>query len=144
NDALRAAREVLRDLPVVDAAAGNAVEQLRKADPIVMLAVGQKALQLARQALPDRPTVYCIVLGPQAVATRTVTGVRLEVSPVFQLERIKQVHPSVKRVGTLYDPRTSGAFMEEAVRAAGRLGLTLVSKPVNEIKEVPAALSEIA
>jgi putative ABC transport system substrate-binding protein len=66
------------------------------------------------------------------------------VAPTAQLERLRQVAPSVKRLGLIYDPRTSGAFVEEAQKAAGRFGLTLVTKPVSDAKGVPEALTEIA
>jgi putative tryptophan/tyrosine transport system substrate-binding protein len=144
KEAMSAAREVIGSAPVIDPGAGDAADQIKRADPAVILAVGQKALQLARGAMPSTPIVYCMVLGSGATASRTVTGVRLEVAPTSQLEQLKQVNPSAKRVGVIYDPRASGAFMEEAVKAAGRFGLTLVSKPVNDAKEVRAALSDIA
>jgi putative ABC transport system substrate-binding protein len=54
------------------------------------------------------------------------------------------VHAAAKRVGVIYDPRTSAAFMEDAVKAAGALGVTLVARPVSDAREVRTALSEIA
>jgi putative tryptophan/tyrosine transport system substrate-binding protein len=144
KEALGAAREVLHDATIVDPSAGDAADQLKRADAAVILAVGQKALQLARQVSPNVPTVFCMVLGGAAAPGRTVTGVKLEVAPQAQLDLLKQVSPAVKRVGVIYEPRASGPMMEEAVKAAGRLGLTLVSKPVGDAKEVRAALAEIA
>ncbi len=144
KEALGAAREVLHDATIVDPSAGDAADQLKRADAAVILAVGQKALQLARQVSPQVPTVFCMVLGGAAATGRTITGVKLEVAPQAQLDLLKQVSPSVKRVGVIYEPRASGALMEEAVKAAGRLGLTLVSKPVGDAKEVRPALAEIA
>jgi putative ABC transport system substrate-binding protein len=144
SEALVAAREVVRNLPVIDQNAGDAVEQLKKAEPAAVLAVGQRAVQLAKEALPQTPIVFCVAYGPQVIASRSVTGVKLEVAPTAQLERLRQVAPSVKRLGLIYDPRTSGAFVEEALKAAGRVGLTLVVKPVNDAKRVPEALSEVA
>jgi putative tryptophan/tyrosine transport system substrate-binding protein len=144
KEALGAAREVLHDATIVDPSAADAADQLKRADAAVILAVGQKALQLARQAAPNVPTVFCMVLGSAAAPGRTVTGVKLEVAPQTQLDLLKQVSPAVKRVGVIYEPRASGPMMEEAVKAAGRLGLTLVSKPVGDAKEVRAALGEIA
>src|SRR4051812_24933515 len=66
RDALGGAREVLHDPPVVDPSAGDAAEQVRRLDPTVVLAVGQKALQLVRSALPATNVVYCMVLGSVA------------------------------------------------------------------------------
>ena len=144
REALGAAKELLKDAPVLDSNAGDLADQLKRADPTVVLAIGQKALQMAKSATPNLPIVYCMVLGAGASASRTVTGVKLEVAAGGQLEQLRQVNPGAKRVGVIYEPRTSGAFMEDAVKAAGRLGLTLVSKPVSEAKEVRQALSDIA
>jgi putative ABC transport system substrate-binding protein len=143
REALAASREIVHNSPVLDTNAADAPEQLRRADPAVVLAIGQKALQVAKSTMPDRPIVFCMVLGSGA-ATRSVTGLRLEVPPATQLESFKQVHPSARRVGVIYDPRASGAFIEEAVKAAGRLGVTLVARPVGDAKEVRGALAEIA
>jgi putative ABC transport system substrate-binding protein len=144
KDALVAAREVAPSVPVVDVGAGDAADQLQRLDPAVVLAIGQKALQVARAATPERPIVFAMVLGAGAAPSRTVTGVRLEVPANVQLEQLRHVAPSVKRIGVIYNPKTSGAFIEEALKAAGRVGLTLVSRPVTDPKEVRPALSDIA
>jgi putative ABC transport system substrate-binding protein len=144
KEALTAAREVAHDVAVIEPGAGDAADQLKRADPAVVLAIGQKALQLAKASVPEKPIVFCMVLGSAAAASRSVTGVKLEVSPAQQLEQLKQVHPGVKRLGVIYDPRASGPYLEEALKAAGRLGLTLVSKPVGDAREVRSALGEIA
>jgi putative ABC transport system substrate-binding protein len=143
REAMGAAKELLSTAKILDPNAADLAEQLKHAEPAVVLAVGQKALQAAKSAAPNVPTVYCMVLGA-ASASRTVTGVGLEVAPLGQLEQLKQVAPSAKRIGVIYEARASGAFIEEASKAAGRLGLTLVLKPVSDAKEVRGALSEIA
>ena len=144
REALEAARQVVPTAAVVDSNAGDAATQLRRADPGVILAVGQRALQVARAAAPGTPTVFCMVLGGAAAASRTVTGVKLEVAPATQLALMKQVDSHAKRVGVIYEPRASAAFLEDAVKAAGSLGLTLVARPVGDAREVRSALAEIA
>jgi putative ABC transport system substrate-binding protein len=145
KDAIAGAREIAREATLVDLAAADAADQVKRADPSVVLAVGQKALALARAAAGEKPVVFCMVLGSAAAASgRNLTGVRLEVAPQIQLEHIRMVAPTVKRIGVIYEPRASGAYLEEALKAAGRLGLTLVTKPVNDAKEVRSALNDIA
>jgi putative ABC transport system substrate-binding protein len=144
REALGTAREVLHNPPVIDSDATDAVEQIRRADPAVVLAIGQKALQAAKLAVPQRPIIFCMVLGSTATATRSITGLRLEVPPSVQLEQFKEVHPGAHRVGVIYDPHNSAGFMQDAVKSAGRLGVTLVSKPISQAREVRGALGEIA
>jgi putative ABC transport system substrate-binding protein len=144
REALGGAREVLHDPPLVEPSAGDAAEQLKRLDPTVVLAVGQKALQLAASSLPSTSVVYCMVLGSAATSSRTATGVRLEVPPAVQLEQLRLVHPGARRIGVIYQPHVSGAFLEEAMKSSGRLGITLISRPVQDAKEVRTAISEIA
>jgi len=144
REALGSAKEVLRSAVVVDPAAGDAADQLHKADPSVILVVGQKALQLAKTAAPSTPIVFCMVLGAGAAPSRTVTGVKLEVAASAQLQQMKQVHPGAKRLGVIYDPKTSASFVEDAVKSAGAHGFTVVARPVTDPREVRGALADIA
>jgi putative tryptophan/tyrosine transport system substrate-binding protein len=145
REAMTGAREVLGgSATVVDVAAPDAAAQLQKAQPTVVLAVGQKALDLAKAESANVATVFCMVMGSSNLHSRTVTGVRLEVSPAQQLEQLKLVHPRARRVGVIYEPHGSGALVDEAVKAAGRLGLTLVARSVPDAKGVRPALLEIA
>jgi len=142
REAIGAVRQVAKDVRLIDPGAADAADQVKKADPAVLLVVGQKALQLAHAAAPSTPTVFCMVMA--AAPSRTVTGVKLEVAPSVQLQMMKQVDPSAKKVGVIYEPKASGGFLEEAIKAAGSLGLTLVAKPVADAREVRSALAEIA
>jgi putative ABC transport system substrate-binding protein len=144
KDALAGAHEVLRDAATVDASAADAAEQLKRLDPAAVLAVGQKALQTVRAASASTPVVYCLVLGNAMAPSRASTGVRLEVAPALQLEQLKQVHPGAHRIGVIYQSQVSGAFLEEAVKVSGRLGLTLITRPVQDAREVRTAVAEIA
>jgi putative ABC transport system substrate-binding protein len=144
KDALAGAHDVLRDAATVDASAADAAEQLKRLEPAAILAVGQKALQTARAAAPSTPVIYCMVIGNGIAPSRTITGVRLEVAPALQLEQLKQVNPGAHRIGVIYQSQVSAAFLEEAVQASGRLGLTLITRPVQDAKEVRTAVAEIA
>jgi putative ABC transport system substrate-binding protein len=142
REATSAVKEIAAAAQILDPEAADFAERLKRADPAVVIAVGQKALQAVRGAAPQLPTVYCMVLG--ASGSRTVTGVGLEVAPSLQLEELKQVAPVAKRIGVIYEARTSSAFIEDASRAAAKLGLTLVLKPVSDAKAVRGALAEMA
>jgi putative ABC transport system substrate-binding protein len=145
KEAMAAARDLLgSSVPMVEVAAPDAGAQLAAKQPAVILAVGQKALDVAKASAANVPTIFCMVLGSAGLQSRTVTGVRLEVPPQMELEQLRQVAPGAKRVGLIYEPKASGALVEEAVKAAGRLGLALVTKPVTDAKGVRPALLEIA
>jgi putative ABC transport system substrate-binding protein len=79
-----------------------------------------------------------------ALGSRNVTGVKLEVAPATQLGLIHQLDGQAKRVGVIYEPKASGAFLEEALKTAGSLGLTLVARPVTDARDVRPAMEAIS
>jgi putative ABC transport system substrate-binding protein len=142
KEAIDAARSVAPDASFADESSPDAANQLKHAD--VVLAVGQKALELARAGAADKPIVYAMVLASQAQASRTVTGVALEVPPFAQFAQWKQMKFDATRVGVIYNPKESAAYVDEAGKAAGALGLTLISRQVTEAKDVRNALNDLA
>lgn len=143
REAVTAAREVLPSAPLVDLASGDIGPQLLGHSPAVILAVGQKALASAQSAAPETPIVYCLVLGSAAVSSKTITGVRLEVSATDQLTLLKQTHPGLKRVGVFYDPRTWTEYIADANKVAGSLGLSVVARPISDGKQVRSMIGEV-
>ncbi len=144
QEAVVAARGVNRDLAEVDAAAGDALEQVKRHNPNVVLAVGQEAVKLAQSGLTNLPVVYCMVLERNVTPSSTITGVPLEVSARDQLARFKELNPNGKRIGIIFDPKASGAFVSDAKRAADALGLDLIAKTVNDPRDIRTALETIA
>lgn len=141
REALDAARDTLREATVVDLSEPDAAAKAGKA--VVILAIGQRAAQLAQSSAPSVPIVTCMVLGG-ATGSRNVTGLRMEVSPDAQLGSFRRVHANMKRVGVIYQPRASAAYLAEAERIAGGLGITLTARPVNDAREVRSAITELA
>jgi len=143
REAVTSAREVLPSAPLVDLASGEVAAQIAQHAPAVILAVGQKALASAQSAAAETPIVYCLVLGSAAVSSKTVTGVRLEVSAADQLSLLKQVHPGLKRVGVFYDSRNWSEYIADAHKAAAQLGMTVVARPISDGKQVRSMIGEI-
>lgn len=142
REALEAAQEALREAAVIDLGAADAAARVQKA--AVILAIGQRAVQLAMASAPSVPVVTCMVLGGAVTGSRTLTGLRLEVSPDVQLGAFRRVHAGLKRLGVIYQPKVSGDYVAEAERAAGGLGISLVTRPVADARAVRSALPELA
>lgn len=143
REALNAAKTALQNPPVLELAAADFGAQLQSAAPAVVLAIGQRAIQAVIGSQPQLPVVYCMVPGGAAPTARTVTGVRLEVQPEQQLALLRRVHPDVKRIGVLYDPRSFGSFVAEASKAAGAAGISLVLRPVGDGMAVRTLLGQL-
>jgi len=142
REAMSAAKEILKDSPVMEVSAPDLQQQLALNKSEVVLAIGQKALLAAQQA--GATVVFCMVLGPSAVAAKTVTGLRLEVSPEVQLDSFRRIHPAAQRLGVIYDARTWSGYLKEATQAASTRGVTLVTRSVSGAREVRSALNDIA
>ena len=116
--------------------------KIRDSDATLLLAVGVKAAQIAKQEIADIPVVFCMVLDPAKLGLKApnMTGIRLEVPVNRQFSAMRSVLPSLKRIGVLYDPEKTGHLVDEARLLAKSIGLELVVKQVNTEKEVPPAL----
>jgi ABC-type uncharacterized transport system substrate-binding protein len=132
----RAASLISADLDEADVA-----DRVRKDNPELILAVGMDALEKVR-SISDVPVVYLMVLNPRPLIqdNRSITGVSMYIQPEKQLDVFRQVLPHASRVGILYDPAKSGAFVRKAQRMAEAAGLELVTKKVQSSRDAATAL----
>jgi putative ABC transport system substrate-binding protein len=142
KEAIEAARKTAPDFSHAEIDSADAAEQLRHAD--VVLAVGARALTMARTVAPETPIVYAMVPAADATPAKNITGVALEVPPFAQFASWKQIRFDGDRVGVIYDPRTSAAALADASKAAAALGITLVARPAVDAAAVQAALVDLA
>jgi len=113
-------------------------QQLRHAD--VILAVGTRALTLARTVAPETPVVYAMVPAADVQAGKGVTGVSLEVPAYAVLAQWKQLRYDGTRIGLVHDKATPVA---DAAKAAAALGMTLTVRAVDGAAAVDAAVAEL-
>jgi putative ABC transport system substrate-binding protein len=115
---------------------------LRGAPPDVILAVGLKAALAAKLELVDTPTVFCLVLNPEAhgLPAPNMTGILMRIAPGSQLASIQTLAPRARQIGLLYDNDRTGDFVDEARRVARKSELELITVPVHSSTEVPGAL----
>jgi ABC-type uncharacterized transport system substrate-binding protein len=142
KDSLEGVRQTAPDFSFADVESPDSPEQLRHAD--VVLAVGARALTMARAVVPDKPVVYAMVPAGEALPSRAITGVTLEVPAFPQFAVWKQIRYDGQRVGVIYDPKVSAPSLNDASKAATALSLTLVIRPASDGAQVRAALVELA
>ena len=141
KEAIAAARQVGPEFSFADEDSNDAAEQLRHAD--VVLAIGVRALVMARTVAPDKPVVYAMVPAAEALPSKTVTGVAWEVPAYAQFAEWKQLRFDGLRVGVLYHPKSSAASLADATKAAAALGLTLVARPLSDSAKLSETLAEL-
>jgi putative ABC transport system substrate-binding protein len=117
-------------------------EKIQKSPPLLVLAMGPLAAQMAKEKLADLPVLYCMVSNPRryGLSGDNIAGISLDVPGEIQFALYKTIVPTLKTVGVIYDPLKSGQLVEEAKGAAAKLGLKLLTVSVNSHKKVPGAL----
>ncbi len=117
---------------------GDISKRLSDLDPDMILAIGTDALSRA-QAVRDLPVLYAMVIPSEfpGPLRRNISGVSMYIPPERYLEVMGDIVPSARRVGVIYDPRYSEAFVREAVRAAEERGIQLVLRKAERSSDVP-------
>jgi putative ABC transport system substrate-binding protein len=140
KETIDAARQTAPSFSFADLESADAAEQLRHAD--VVLAVGTRALTMARTVAPEKPIVYAMVPAADAQPGKGVTGIALEVPAYAELAQWKQLRWDGQRIAFVYD-KAVPALAADANRAATALGLSLTARAV-DAAHVAAAVDELA
>ncbi|GFO63509.1 ABC transporter substrate-binding protein [Geomonas paludis] len=110
----------------------------REEHPKLIVAVGDRALELA-QKQHATPVVYMMALN--AKPRRLAGGVTMLLDPGKYLSVLEEM--GCERVGVLYDPARSGAYVKRALGMAARSRIKLVLREVHAAKETPAMLASL-
>jgi len=114
---------------------------VREEQPRLVIVVGDQALKEARK-LRRVPVVFTMALDiNEKTLGDNVTGVSMNVSADNYLRLFKKLQ--LQRIGVLYDPHRSGAYLARARKAASGSGIELVAIEVHSPREVPAALARL-
>lgn len=116
----------------------------------LVLAIGTKAAQVAKRST-RAPVIFCAVANPVEsglVASfessgGNIAGVVLDPDPKDVFASLKELLPSVGKIGVLYDPKKSATAVERARRAASELKIELVTRAVDDAEKLPDALGEL-
>lgn len=110
----------------------------------VMLAIGQDAARLVVDAKGQASAIYALVPNPEKLgAGEAARAVPMFVSPAQQLALLRELLPSAKRLGVLFDPSASGPLVAELERAAKGGGAALVKQEVKDRTQVANGLREL-
>ena len=123
------------------------LQQIETKDkPDLIFAVGVFALQAVAKDPPKTPVVFSMVQNPPSVlkGNANITGASMNVPVERSLAALKQLNPSFKRVGTIYNEASTGFLIEEAKAAARKLELELVVKSVDSERDAIRAIEELA
>jgi ABC-type uncharacterized transport system substrate-binding protein len=125
-----------------DRAEGLRVLEGLKGRPVVLVAVGPLAAQLAHEVLPETPLVFCMVPDPEKMglaAAPGVAGVAFRIPVRNQLAAFRSVNPAAVRIGALHGPDAADV-VAEAHRTAAAVRLDVSAQPLGSDQDVSPAL----
>jgi putative ABC transport system substrate-binding protein len=115
------------------------IARVNAAHAEVVVAVGLKAAMFTREHFPRMPLVFCVVQNWEryGLTGSWVTGVSTDVPAGVELSALHAAAPDVRRIGMLYGATTGAELEREARSAAAASHLTLVSRPIASLSELP-------
>ena len=127
---------------ITDVEGIDVVRTVREEHPKVILAVGADALQRVKK-VRDIPIIYLMVLNPESISGtgKNIVGVDMNFPPEKYLVLMEQMNLPKLKVGILYDPAKTGAFMKRIQQTARSRGIEIAAKEVHRPQDVPELLT---
>jgi len=110
----------------------------------VLVAIGTMPTQAALQAAQGSgvPVIYASVTDPKSAKLQgNITGVSDYIDPEIQFAAFKEIMPTLKKIGVIYNPgeQNSEALIKPQLAAAKKLGLEIVFVSAPKTSDVYAA-----
>ena len=134
----RSCQASMRTVVLSDYVEADLTRIAREEHPRLVVAVGDRALAVAEK-LRNIPVLYMMAL--HARPRQKISGVDMLLDPVKYLSVFESL--GCKKIGVIYDPGRSGAYLKRAQYAARRSGIDLVIREVRTPKESPAMLESL-
>ena len=83
-----------------------------------------------------------LLIDSSAGSGSNLTGVSLDILPELQFKKLKEMLPTLSRVGIIYNAKEK-EWIQNIKTAAKKLGLIIVAKPISSAADVPHALDEL-
>jgi len=146
NEALQGFKSVKHDFSVTDILLSEAddnevIRRIRRIRPDLILAIGPDAVEHVKE-MKDLPIVYVMLPRqlPRNGAHNNIAGVSMYISPARYLNALTDVFPQARRIGLVYNPNNSDAFVKEAFKTAKLKGVELVVKEAERSENVPVLI----
>jgi putative ABC transport system substrate-binding protein len=118
-------------------------EHLAAKNPDLVLALGTRAAQLAREQVRDRPVVFGMVFAADSFSSSNATGVTLNIPAAARIARVRELLPGVQTIGLVYSGRSATAEADIAA-ACAKAGVKLVAARIDSTRQLAAALQGLA
>ncbi len=118
---------------------------IKDKQPALVFALGSDSVRKASQQLSDRPMLATMILGETVLQGRShATAITLDMPIAKQLQWHRRLLPEAKRIGVLYNPQNNQQWVDQASKAANRLGLKIVAVSVESPQGITSALKSLS
>jgi putative tryptophan/tyrosine transport system substrate-binding protein len=120
---------------------GQVIQQIRTGAPNMVFCIGSSATTTVSKHIGDLPL---LALSGTEVKKSNLMGVLLDVPMESQLQWIHQVMPNCRSVGIVYTPSKNQHAVDDAVKQAQGMGLTVQTQKVEVASDLPLALDRLS
>ncbi len=148
NDALEGFRSSFDDdvteIVLSETEPAEALRRVHDSRADAVFAIGMDAVNLAR-SVGDIPVIYAMVPHhpPLSSGPKPLSGVSMYIPPDRYIASMLELFQGAKRIGVIYDPRNSEAYVREALQSAQGRGVDLVVKKASRPADVPAIVDSM-
>jgi putative ABC transport system substrate-binding protein len=117
---------------------------LKKRSTDTVIAIGTSAFKKVRE-IQSLPVIYTMVIPSETAGPLrpNISGVSMDSDPAEAISSMMDMFPKAKRIGVIYDPRYTAAFVGEAVKTADAVGVELVVKQAHDQRDIPRLVDEM-
>lgn len=133
------------DVREVSLQAGEGEEALLENSPDAIVAIGTTVFKKIK-TIRNAPVIYTMVIPSETdhLEFPNMSGVSMDIAPGTYVASLREVFPAARKIGLLYDPKNTAAFVDEAAKAAAAAGFDLVAKEVRDPAHVTALLEKLS
>ena len=135
----------IKRLFISEVKTSDLTKEIKKTDPPLILAIGRDAL-LSVKEIRNIPVVYIMVLNPHSILAHddNFYGISMNIPPKKQLEKFTNAIPGLNNIGMIYNPDNTGELARNAVKAAEKSGIKLITGKAQNAGDVPPMIKDMA
>ena len=124
--------------------AADIVQHISQDKPDLIFAVGAEATELAQQNSVAIPMVSTLVLKESIFKSGKTTGVSLTYPFTTQIQWLKKFLPEQSNIAVLFNSAENAQTIQRLKKVTEPAGLRLIAIPVDNPKQLPDALEQLA
>jgi putative ABC transport system substrate-binding protein len=134
----------VREVVMAEAESSDILRKVHESGTVAVFAIGMDALNLAR-SVRDIPVIYAMVPNSLTLSSgpKPLSGVSMYIPPDRYIGSILDVFHGARRIGVIYDPRNSEAYVREALQSAQGRGVELVLRKASRPSDIPALVDSM-